>query len=81
MTWAGTGARLMDAHPAPRKPRFVAAVRRHQLAAAEAVTLGDLLEEPFLALPLSAGPLRDYWLAVEERAGHPVQIAANITEK
>jgi DNA-binding transcriptional LysR family regulator len=44
------------------------------------VSLTDLLDEPFLALPASAGPLRDYWLAVEERQGHPVRVQAEIND-
>ena len=42
--------------------------------------MADLLDEPFLALPASAGPLRDYWLALDERDGHPVRIAAEIND-
>ena len=36
----------------------------------------DLLEEPFVALPHEAGALRDHWLALEDRGGHPVRIGA-----
>ena len=42
--------------------------------------MADLLDEPFLALPESAGPLRDFWLARDERDGHPVRIAAEIND-
>jgi DNA-binding transcriptional LysR family regulator len=42
--------------------------------------MADLRDEPFLALPQSAGPLRDFWLAVDERHGHPVRIAAEIKD-
>jgi DNA-binding transcriptional LysR family regulator len=38
-----------------------------------------LLEEPFLAPPASAGPLRDYWLATEERGERPIRIAAEVS--
>lgn len=51
------------------EPRLVALPTGHPLAARAAVDLGELLDEPFLALPESAGVLRDYWLAVEERGG------------
>ena len=40
----------------------------------------DLLDEPFLALPESAGALRDFWLAVDDRDGHPVRIEAEIND-
>lgn len=39
----------------------------------------DLLDEPFLALPESAGPLRDYWLANDQRGGKPPVVGAIIT--
>jgi LysR substrate binding domain len=44
------------------------------------VTIAELLDEPFLALPQSAGPLRDFWLALDQRHGHPVRIAAEIND-
>ncbi|MEU9450601.1 LysR substrate-binding domain-containing protein [Streptomyces sp. NPDC048277] len=36
------------------------------------------VDEPFLALPRSAGPLRDHWLALDARAGRPPRIGAEI---
>jgi len=58
------------------EPRWVAFREDHWLAGRDKVAFGELLEEPFLALPESAGPLRDYWLAVPERGGAPVQVGA-----
>src|SRR6478672_4241931 len=63
-----------------REPRLVALPNDHRLAAQDAVSIGDLRDEPFLALPQSAGPLRDYWLALEDRHGHPVRIEAEIND-
>jgi DNA-binding transcriptional LysR family regulator len=63
-----------------REPRLVALPNAHRLAGRESVVLGDLLEEPFLALPQAAGPLRDHFLALPERNGHPVNIAAEIND-
>ncbi|GGO45321.1 LysR family transcriptional regulator [Streptomyces lasiicapitis] len=60
------------------EPRHVALPADHRLAGRDTVALDDLLDEPFLALPESAGPLRDYWLAPEARAGRPVRIGAVI---
>lgn len=60
------------------EPRHVAFPARHRLADRESVTMSQLLDEPFLALPESAGPLRDYWLALDERDGRPVRIGAVI---
>jgi DNA-binding transcriptional LysR family regulator len=59
--------------------RHVAMPADHPLAAREQLDFIDLLDEPFLALPKSSGALRDYWLAIEERGGHPVRIGAEIT--
>jgi DNA-binding transcriptional LysR family regulator len=63
-----------------REPRLVALPNDHRLATQESVSMTDLLDEPFLALPPSAGPLRDYWLALDDRHGHPVRIAAEIND-
>jgi DNA-binding transcriptional LysR family regulator len=59
--------------------RVVALPADHPLAAREHIDISDLLNEPFLALPTASGPLRDYWLATEERRGHPVRIGAEIS--
>lgn len=55
--------------------RWVALPAGHRLAQRAAVTLDDLGDEPFIALPPSAGPLRQFWLAAEERHAPP-RIAA-----
>jgi DNA-binding transcriptional LysR family regulator len=60
------------------EPRLVAMAETHPLAAREAVDFTDLLDEPFLALPESAGPLRDHWLATDARGGSPPRIGAEI---
>lgn len=51
----------------------------HRLAGAESVALHDVLDEPFVALPETAGPLREFWLATDERGGRPARIAAEVT--
>jgi DNA-binding transcriptional LysR family regulator len=63
-----------------REPRLVALPNGHRLAARSEVSIADLLDEPFLALPESAGPLRDYWLAIDDRDGHPVRIHAEVDD-
>lgn len=63
-----------------RERRLVALPNDHPLAAQPSVSMHDLLDEPFLALPESAGPMRDYWLALQERNGKPVRIAAEISD-
>lgn len=62
-----------------KEPRLVALPDGHRLAGRESVSIVDLLDEPFLALPESAGPLRDFWLAVDDRDGHPVRIGGEIS--
>jgi DNA-binding transcriptional LysR family regulator len=56
------------------EPRWVALPADHPLADHERIAFDDLLDEPFLALPGSAGELRDFWLAVDHRRGRPVRI-------
>ncbi|GHI07995.1 LysR family transcriptional regulator [Streptomyces cellostaticus] len=60
------------------EPRLVALPDTHPLAAHAEIDFADLRDEPFLALPKSAGPLRDYWLALDARAGRPPRIGAEI---
>lgn len=65
-----------------REPRLVALPQGHPLVARAAsdpegkVDFADLLEEPFLALPPEAGPVRDYWLALDARDGRPPRIGS-----
>ncbi|MCD9873692.1 LysR family transcriptional regulator [Streptomyces guryensis] len=60
------------------EPRLVALPDTHPLASRPEIDFTDLAEEPFLALPKSAGPLRDHWLAVEERDGRLPRVGAEI---
>lgn len=60
------------------EPRLVAFPDTHRLAARRTVDFADLLDEPFLALPAAAGPLRDYWLATDARGGRPARIGAEV---
>src|SRR5262245_15192504 len=58
------------------EPRHVALWADHPLAEKDELTIEDLLDAPFVALPRSAGVARDYWLATAERAGRPVKVGA-----
>ncbi|MCX4774899.1 LysR substrate-binding domain-containing protein [Streptomyces sp. NBC_01260] len=60
------------------EPRLVAMADTHPLADREIIDFTDLRDEPFLALPDSAGPLRDYWLAIDARGGKPALIGAEV---
>jgi DNA-binding transcriptional LysR family regulator len=58
--------------------RLVAMPDSHPLASRDVIDVADLLDEPFLALPASAGPLRDFGLLLEYRSGRPPRIGAEI---
>ncbi len=58
--------------------RHVALPAGHRRADRDEVPFAELLDEPFLALPATAGPMRDHWLAVDHRGGHPVRIAGEV---
>jgi DNA-binding transcriptional LysR family regulator len=60
------------------EPRYVAMCHDHPLASRDELKFAELLDEPFIALPPSAGVLRDYWLAMDARNDHPVRIGAQV---
>ncbi|MFH8366788.1 LysR family transcriptional regulator [Streptomyces sp. NPDC018031] len=61
------------------EPRWLAMPAGHRLAGRSEVAFEELLDEPFLALPESAGVLRDFWLAVPDRGGRPVRVGATVS--
>jgi DNA-binding transcriptional LysR family regulator len=61
------------------EPRWVALPSAHPLAGHDSIPFPELWDEPFVAAPPETGWWRDYWLAADERNGHPVRIAA-VTE-
>jgi DNA-binding transcriptional LysR family regulator len=63
-----------------RERRLVALPAEHRLADRDEVSLGELLDEPFLALPENAGELRDYWLAADQRGGVPARVTGIIND-
>ncbi|RZB13259.1 LysR family transcriptional regulator [Streptomyces sp. F001] len=58
------------------EPRCVVLPTAHPFAARDAIPFRDLWDEPFVAAPPEAGRWREYWLATDERDGHPVRIGA-----
>lgn len=54
--------------------RWVALPLGHRLARRRRVPFAELAGEPFVALPASAGPLREFWLAEEHRSA-PARVA------
>jgi DNA-binding transcriptional LysR family regulator len=70
--WLPTGAEeSINVRPLRSERRFVALRTGHRLARRKTLRMADLLNEPFVALPEEAGPLRDYWLALDERDRPP----------
>lgn len=58
------------------EPRWVVLPTGHPLAARARIDFRELLDEPFVAAPAETGSWRDYWLATDERDGHPPRIGA-----
>ena len=50
--------------------------RAHRLAGRSELRIEELLDEPIVAAPESAGIWRDYWIAADARDGRPAIIAA-----
>ncbi|MDT7666987.1 MAG: hypothetical protein QOD04_6543 [Pseudonocardiales bacterium] len=55
--------------------RWVALPAGHRLADRAVIPFDELTDEPFIALPASAGPLREFWLATDQRST-PARVAA-----
>ncbi|MFF4774721.1 LysR family transcriptional regulator [Microtetraspora fusca] len=58
------------------EPRWVALPDTHPFAMRDVIPFRDLWDEPFVAAPPETGGWRDYWLAADERDGHPVRVGA-----
>ena len=50
--------------------------RDHRLAGRSELSIAELLEEPIVVAPSTAGCWRDYWMAMDARDGKPPTIAA-----
>lgn len=50
--------------------------RTHRFADRDELHIAELLDEPIVVAPLSAGGWRDYWMATDVRKGKPANIAA-----
>ncbi|MEV1171824.1 LysR family transcriptional regulator [Nonomuraea sp. NPDC049784] len=62
--------------------RGVAMPDDHPLAELAEIPFAALRDEPFIALPPAAGPLRDFWLGVDARDDEPVVgVTANTPEE
>ena len=61
------------------EPRYAVLSAGHPLAGRREITFAEIADEPFVALPRTAGPLREFWLATDHRASRPAVIAAEVT--
>jgi DNA-binding transcriptional LysR family regulator len=59
--------------------RFVALSAAHPLAGRSEVSFGEIADEPVAALPASAGPARDFWLAASARGDRPARVTAEVS--
>lgn len=50
--------------------------REHRLASRSELYIAELLDEPIIAAPASAGTWRDYWIAKDSRGGKPANVTA-----
>jgi DNA-binding transcriptional LysR family regulator len=50
--------------------------RTHRFAARESIDISELLDDPIVVAPESAGRWRDYWLAADLRKDRPAVVAA-----
>jgi LysR substrate binding domain len=61
-----------------RRAVAVSSQHQHPLALRQSVEFAEIVEEPITALPASAAPVRDFWLATDQRAGKPAGVAAEV---
>ena len=77
--WLPIDATEIETEVLATEPRFVAISARHPLADRPTIEFSEIASEPVAALPASAGSQRDFWLAVDARAGQPPRIAAEVS--
>ncbi|MFE0808010.1 LysR family transcriptional regulator [Streptomyces sp. NPDC058848] len=73
------GQEALRVLPLFSEARCVALAGSHPLAARGTIAFHELRDEPFVAAPPETGRWREYWLAADERDGHPVSVGA-VTE-
>lgn len=65
-----------------REDRWVALPAGHRLADRAEIDFADLGDEPCVALPVTAGPMRDFWLATAQRDTPPrIAVEAHSAEE
>jgi len=77
--WLPVDAAEIESEVLATERLFVALSTRHPLAERAEVGFAEIMSEPVAALPASAGPLRDFWLAIDQRAGRAPRVAAEVS--
>ena len=77
--WLPVGPADIESEVLATERLFVALSAGHPLAGRAEVEFAEIMSEPIAALPASAGPLRDFWLAVDQRAGRAPRVAAEVS--
>ncbi len=77
--WLPIDAAEIETEVLATERRFVAISARHPLADRQTIEFSEIVNEPVAALPASAGSQRDFWLAVDARAGKPPRVAAEVS--
>lgn len=77
--WLPIDAAEIETQVLATERRFVAISARHPLAARPSIEFSEIVNEPVAALPASAGSQRDFWLAVDARAGRSPRVAAEVS--
>lgn len=77
--WLPIDAAEIDTAILATERRFVAISARHPLADRQSIEFSEIINDPVAALPASAGAQRDFWLAVDARAGQPPRVAAEVS--
>jgi DNA-binding transcriptional LysR family regulator len=79
LVWLPVGSDDIAVRVLVAEPRYVVLSAGHRLAGRPEVRFAEIAGEPFAALPAAAGPLREFWLAADQRGGRPATIAAEVT--
>jgi len=77
--WLPVDGEDIAVRPLTSESRYAVLSAGHPLAGRREITFAEIAGDPFVALPRTAGPLREFWLATNRRAGRPPLIAAEVT--
>lgn len=56
------------------EPRWVLLPENHRLADQESIEFTDLIDDPFIAMPVESGAAREFWLGGDARGGRQAKI-------